>query len=59
MNLTSKQMAEIMIRTGTSKTDLFSKLNIFTAQSNDMIKGKIKVSDEVSRYLIGRLHANK
>ena len=52
-------MAEIMIRTGTSKTDLFSKLNIFTAQSNDMIKGKIKVSDEVSRYLLGRLDANK
>jgi|TARA_R110000744_G_scaffold255307_2_gene370829 hypothetical protein len=59
MNLTTKQMLDIMIKTGTSNTDFFSNLGMMNKTSNDMRKGKIKVTEEVTKYLIDRLHANK
>tara|TARA_B100001250_G_scaffold356375_1_gene331399 strand:+ start:2865 stop:3047 length:183 start_codon:yes stop_codon:yes gene_type:complete len=53
------EMATLMLRSGTSRTDLRVELGLPKLHCEAMLKGKIPVSANVAAFLINKIEAGK
>ena len=53
--MTSKELKELMIKTGTGKRDvLYNCKNIFNQELKAMMDGRLPVRDDIEEFLLGR-----
>ena len=53
--MTSKELKELMIKTGTGKRDvLYNCKNIFNQELRAMMDGRLPVRDDIEKFLRGR-----